>query len=113
MPRMRLRYLVLTLTGSAQQVSTSNVAVRSVSLQPGAANAAPVYVGDSTVTAAAYGVRLPAAAAGEPPAPFTIEGIGDKEYSSIEGMPLSAVWVIGTNTEKLHVSYVAAERGDP
>lgn len=98
-----IRHHVLTLTGSAQALSSIadalKLRIRTISLQPGGGNANPVYVGDAltTVTSSSYGVRLEAAATGVPPAPFVLgefaPGWGD----------LSEIVVLGTNTEKLHV----------
>jgi hypothetical protein len=71
-----------------------------VSLQPGAANAAPVYLGDADVSATAYAVRLAAAVAGIPPAPYIVEGYDTGPFR------LSDFWVRGADTETLHIGIV-------
>lgn len=98
-----IRAHVLTLTGSAQSLSTLsdalNASIRTISLQPGGGNAAPIYVGDAvnTPSAASHGVRLEAAAATIPPAPFVLG-----EFAP-GWCKLSDFQVIGANTEKLHI----------
>jgi hypothetical protein len=94
----------LTLTGSAQALSSvlTNAALdlpfQSLHLQPDGANANPVYVGtSSSVSSSSHGVRLPAAAGGVPPAPYIFEFSGEGR------LRLSAFYVLGTNTEKLHI----------
>jgi len=95
----------LTLNGSAQQLSTvlSNAARddipwQQLHIQPDAANANPVYVGTaSTVSSSSHGVRLPAASGGVPPAPYIFEAVGQGQ------LRLSALYVLGTNAEKLHI----------
>ena len=73
---MAVAHYVLTLSGSAQALSSvtspTTASIRTVALQPGAANSNPVYVGASGVSSTVYGARLPAAAAGEPPAPMML-----------------------------------------
>jgi hypothetical protein len=99
------RSLVLTLTGSAQRLTTalglrSETTLRVICLQPGAANAAPVYLGGSAVSASVYGVRLEAAESGVPPAPFLLGEFTDGTVH------LEDWYVLGANTETLHVFLV-------
>lgn len=95
---------VVTLDGTAQQLALAidmpGVRIRSISMQPGAANAAAVFVGGPGVTASDYGVRLPASAAGVPAAPYVVE-------DSDESTRMDDWYVIGTDTEKLHLLVVA------
>lgn len=97
-------HYVLTLSGSAQALSSASGsppdrAVRTVSLQPGASNAAAVYVGDADVSDSDYGVRLEAASGGVPPAPFML----GETQSQVGHFKLSDLYVLGSNTEKLHL----------
>jgi hypothetical protein len=98
-----IRAHVLTLNGSAQSLSTLSDAlpysIRTISLQPGGANAAPIYVGDAITTpsASSHGVRLEAATATIPPAPFVLGEFAPGWCT------LADFRVIGANTEKLHI----------
>jgi hypothetical protein len=97
----------LTLTGSAQALSTATSAsaatVRTVTIQQDPANTHVAYVGaSSALTSAAWGVRLPAPVAGEPAAPFML---GDTQ-SQHGHFKLSDVYVLGTAAEKLHLLVV-------
>jgi hypothetical protein len=96
-----IRHHVLTLTGSAQRLSTVTGAelpkIRTVSIQPAGANANPSYIGASGVSSTDYGVRMEAGAAGVPPAPFVL-GEFANGWASLDDF-----YVIGTNTEKLHI----------
>lgn len=95
---------VLTLNGSAQQLSAelglAGVRVKMLSLQAGAANAAPFYIGGPLVSASVYGVRVPIPVTNIPAAPFMIED--DDESTSMDDW-----WVIGTNTEVVHCLIIA------
>ena len=103
---MAVAQYVLTLTGSAQALSAATNAttatVRTVSLQPGVANANPIYIGDANVSSSAYGIRLPAPVASEPPAPVIL-GETQSQHGHFK---LADVYVIGTNTEKVHLLVV-------
>jgi hypothetical protein len=103
---MAVAHYVLTLTGSAQALSTVSGAtvdtVRTVSMQPGTANANPVYVGASGVSSTVFGVRLEVPVTNIPPAPFML----GETQSQIGHFKLSDVYVIGTNAEKLHLLVV-------
>lgn len=100
-----MKDFTLTLNGSAQQLSSvlasadrDNIPFQSLHIQPDAANANPVYVGTtSSVSSTTHGVRLPAASGGVPPAPYVFEAQGQGQ------LRLSALYVIGTNAEKLHI----------
>jgi hypothetical protein len=97
---------VLTLTGSAQALSTasgaSSNAIRTVSIQPGTANANPVFIGDVNVSDTVYGIRIPASVTNEPPAPIIL----GETQSQVGHFKLSDVYVRGTNTEKVHLLVV-------
>jgi len=91
-------HVVFTLDGNAQQLKTSdaiNFPIRAISIQPGGANASPVYIGGAAVSATVYGVSLPASAAGVPPAPFLIDGL---QGGAIQ---LGDFYVIGAVGEKV------------
>lgn len=99
----RVQDFVLTLDGTAQRLSSLyasadlDVPVQVVMLQADGANANPIFVGGSgAVTTSAWGFRIEKATATVPPVPVII---------AVERMAirLSDLWVIGTNTEKLHV----------
>lgn len=111
MAATRAEHFVVTLTGAAQRLATeiplidADVPVRVFSLQPGAANANPVYLGASGVSATDYGVRMPAAAAGVPPAPFLLGEFDDGTLN------LGDLYVIGTADEKLHALVIRAVWG--
>src|SRR5258706_9711876 len=100
---------VLTLTGAAQQLHPAvGVLLQDdralwLSLQPDTANANPVYIGNSATTTAANSfVRLEAATATVPPAPWQIsETIPGQSVTSV-ALRLSDLYVFGTNGEKLH-----------
>lgn len=105
------KHFVLTLDGNVQSLLSlianaiaggpTDIAMITLTLQPGGANANPIFVGSAAdITSSDYGYRLEAAAAGVPPAPFVLEftrGV----------MRLSQIYVKGTATETLHVSVVA------
>ncbi len=105
----------LTLTGAVQRLSDvfgaapniaparDDIPVLSVALQPGAANSGAVYVGSTpaTLSSAAYGVRLPAAVAGIPSAPFQLEPAGQGGP-----MKISDFYVLGTANDTLHLLVV-------
>lgn len=96
-----IRHHVLTMTGSAQQLSSVtgalNLGIRTISLQPAGANAAACYVGAAGVSNTDYGVRLEAGAAGVPPAPFVLG-----EFPT-GWLKMEDLYVNGANTEKLHI----------
>jgi hypothetical protein len=105
---MPFRQYVLTLSGSAQQLSTvfaaaekeSNAdgpAIIGLSLQPSSSNANPVYVGSSAVAANVHAVRLSSATSGVPPAPWL------REYAGSLPIKLGDYYAIGTSGEKLHI----------
>jgi hypothetical protein len=97
---------VITLNGSAQQVSAAlglpaGSHVRDLSLQPDSANASAVAIGhDSTLTTANCGTLLPAASGGVPPPPYIRDGFEDGTAS------LDEFYVRGTNGEKVHVDVI-------
>lgn len=105
---------VVTLNGAVQQLHTAlgvlaqNDMVIWLSLQPGSANANPVYVGSTDATTSSnYFVRLEAAAATVPPAPWQIsEAMPNQSVTSLS-LRLEDLFVIGTNAEKLHVGWIS------
>ena len=101
MAQPRKVVVVVTLAGTAEQLSSglpNGLKLRAWSMQPGVLNANPIFLGgDNTVNATAYGVRLPKATAGEPPAPYMEEGFDDGTVA------VEDVWVFGTSGEKLHL----------
>lgn len=96
MAGVRSQHFVVVLAGTAEALPTGGK-VRWISLQPGAANANPVFVGGQTVSSTSYGTRLPVASGGVPPPPHIIAEFADGSVS------LEELFVIGTAAEKLHV----------
>lgn len=103
-----IRHYVLTLTGSAQRLSSvladmrDDLPVRAITLQPDGGNANPIYVGGyetGALSSSNYGFRLEIGAAGVPPAPFVLDPANAP-------MKLSDWYVLGTNTQKLTVLVV-------
>lgn len=103
---MSVRDFTLTLNGAAQRLSTvlavtepggsRDEAYRQLMLQADPANAAAVYVGSSNaVSAASHGFSLDPTQATAP-----VLVIGPFETGPVK---LSEIWVLGTNTEKLHI----------
>lgn len=104
-------HFTLTLTASAQQLSTAAGTtkvgpLKQLILQADGANANPVYVGGyglnaelAAVSSSAYGFRIEKATTGIPPAPTVIEAVNTS---------LGDWQVIGTNAEKLHVTCITA-----
>lgn len=82
----------LTLTGSAQALSTSLAAVK-IFLTAPAANAAVLYIGDSSV-ALGRGIEI---------AKGTTFTISDENGGFLD---LATTYVIGTAADKLSVSYL-------
>lgn len=105
----RINHYVLTLTGSAQLLSTvlgssaEDISLRGLWLQPNAANVNLIYLGGSTstVTSSNYGVRLETPASSIPPPPFNP---GELDTAP---MKLSDFYVLGTGPDKLHILTVA------
>jgi hypothetical protein len=94
---------VVTLSGSAQQLSAVlgfDERVRRIRLQPDTGNSNPCYFGGATIDGTNRGMRIPAPIAAEPPAPYVEEGFQPGEVS------LSDLYVIGTSTQKLRVSWI-------
>ncbi len=101
---------VLTLDGNAQQLSSvladptdtraQDIGLRTLTLQGGESNANAIFLGNESVTAALYWIRLPAASAGVPGAPLIL---GEHEAGP---MRLSDWFVIGTDGETLHIGTV-------
>lgn len=100
-----MKDFTLTLNGSAQQLSgvlanadRDNIPWQQLHIQPDSLNANPIYVGTTSgVSSSSHGVRLPAPAGGVAPAPYIFEAVGQQQ------LRLSAIYVIGTNGEKLHI----------
>lgn len=105
---MRLHHFAVTLTGSAQPITTDKALIGYyVSLQPYEGNSDPVYVGGiadatktQTVSATVYGIRLPAPDASGNGAPYPLD-----PWKQGLQVVLNDVWVLGTNAEVLLVSY--------
>lgn len=99
---VKLYQTVVTLTGGVpeQLPSSPSGGLRWVSFQPGAANANPIFMGGSSVSSTTYGVRLPSADGGVPPAPYIIGEFNDGSIA------LSDFYVFGTAGEKLHILYL-------
>jgi hypothetical protein len=104
-----IKHYTVTLNGSVQRLSDylttpavihgQDVLVNNLVLQPGGANAAPVYVGGhGAITSDDHLFSLPAGAAGVPPAPFMWELAGRQVRPS-------DIYVLGTNTEKLRFGF--------
>lgn len=91
----------ITLTGAAQQLSAGLTEAQAAQpyeqllLQADDGNSNPVYVGgDSTVTAAAHGLRIPLPPANVPEIPVELSGA--KIF-------LRDLWAIGTADELLNI----------
>lgn len=106
---MSLKHHVLTLDGTVQRLSDvlavseisgiDDVPLRTISLQPRGTNDNPTFVGAADpVTATDYGVRLEAGDTGVPPAPFILG-----EHDMGGPLRLSNFYVLGTDTEHLHI----------
>lgn len=104
----------LTLTGAAQQLSVALLAAnyalgrngdemeRDLWLQPDGANSGIIYVGGtqgsgSNTSSTNYGFRLEKPVSTIPQAPFSFNSF----YQGT--ITLGAIWVFGTNGDKLHV----------
>jgi len=106
-----IKHYVLTLNGSAQQLNTAldsgyqgpgsaqDQLVASIIIQPDGANTGIIYVGDSDVSSSDYGFRLEIPVSTVPPAPFIFELAG-------KFIRPSHIWVLGTSTDKLHMTLV-------
>lgn len=97
-----IRHHTLTMTGSAQQLSAAiadalPLPIRTISLQPYAANAAVAYVGGPGVSSTSYGVRLEIPVTSIPPAPFVL---GEFQTGWVK---LEDLYVNGANGEKLSI----------
>lgn len=95
----------ITLTGSAQRLVTSftdpapggadDPLCDEITIQAAPANANPAYIGgDAGVLSTDYGIFVPIPATSVPAAPIVLRG----------HLRPSMIWVIGTNTQKLHVT---------
>jgi hypothetical protein len=99
------RHYDLTLDGTAQSLSAVLAAgeddhpLLRVYLEGDDGNSNPIFVGaDNTVSATSYGTRLPAPAAAEP---LTER----RDFTGVK-LHLSDFWVLGTDTEVLHIFVV-------
>ena len=96
-----IRHHVLTLDGTAQQLSAVTGAlgfgIRTISLQPAGPNGNPIYLGGPAVSSTDFRVRMEAGTGGVPPAPFVLG-----EYPT-GWAQLAECYVIGTSTQKLHI----------
>lgn len=107
-----VRHFVLTLTtGTPKRLSdvlgaAEDSQMAGLWLQPRSTNAGAVYIGtDNTITSTSYGVRIPAASAGEPPAPFSLGDFsrGGTGHGSKSPIKLSELWALGTSGDFLHI----------
>jgi hypothetical protein len=105
-----VKHYVVTLDGNVQRLSTAlninqphgaaDMPAKVLTMQPGGANANPVFVGSrDDITSSDYGFRLEAANAGVPPAPFVLD-------LNTNSLRLSDLYVKGTSTEKLFLSVI-------
>lgn len=109
---MSIQHHVLTLDGAVQRLSDvltdrtsagrDDVPLRTISLQPRGTNGNPVFVGATSSTSSTdYGVRLEPGSASVPPAPFIL---GEHDVGG--PLRLSNFYVIGTDTQHLHIMTV-------
>jgi len=96
---MALHHLTVTITttGTSQQLQTAHQACWYVRIENEANNGA-LAIGDRNVTSTDYGTLLPAATT--PAASVIYQAVGNAE------MDLNSIWVNGTATNKLHVTYI-------
>ena len=94
---MQLRSLTVTLTASAQQITTDEIFCRQIFLQPDASNANPMYVGGENLTSS-NGMRLEGYDSdGLPSAPFPfVSGVDNP-------MPANRIYVLGTAADTVRV----------
>jgi hypothetical protein len=96
-----IRHHNLTLTGSAQQLSSIVGSlpnpIRTLSIQPDGANGNPVYLGGPGVSSSDYGVRMEAGATGVPPAPLVLGEFGSG------WVRLEELYVFGTAAQSIHL----------
>lgn len=102
-----MRHYVLTLDGTAQQLSSvlapddqqNRRPFRQVSFQARGTNSNPIFIGGpTTASATEYGVRVNAPAGGVPDAPILWGGYDTGPIK------LEEIFVFGTDTEILHVA---------
>ena len=106
---------LLTLTGSAQKLSTAtgtyaahgvtaaalgNLACHEIHMQPDGANSAVVKFGDAAVSSTLYAFSLPAGDTGDAPAPMIMGPHGG------EVIKLGDMYALGTAGEKVHIGLV-------
>lgn len=111
--------VTLTLTGAVQRLSDALASVSGVSadalaakdvtcqqihLQGDGGNGNPIYLGGSaaTLSTSVYGARIEKATSTVPPAPWTIQAPAEGN------LRCSDLYVLGTNTEKLHALLILA-----
>ena len=98
---MAFKQLTLTLTGSAQALTTAlaagieDVPVKQIGLQADSANANVVYFGDSAV-GTPYAVNIPVPVTSVPHGPLILD------FPVGANVRLSELYVKGTNTQKVH-----------
>ncbi len=102
-----LAHYTLTLTGSVQTLAAANgnvnLGVIALELQPDPANTHVVYVGGShaTLSSSNYGVCLEVPVSSIPQAPWSPGPPLPEGF-----LELREVCVLGTNTEKIHISAI-------
>jgi hypothetical protein len=106
---------LLTLTGSAQALSTStgtcaaykvtagalgNLSCKEIHIQPSGSNAESVKFGDANITTGLFAFQLPAGTSGEPPAPFVMGPFGNLPIH------LKDLYALGAAGETVHLGLV-------
>jgi hypothetical protein len=101
-----IRHYVVTVAATAAPLSdvlpntdpVNDKPLHSISMQAGAANANPVFIGGPGVSTTDYGVRIPAATGGVPDAPYI-----PSDFFRPGRNKLSDIFCIGTAGQKLHL----------
>lgn len=93
---MALHVLTVTLSGSAQQLTATVTPVRQIFFENDTGNA-DVKVGTSTLSSTVYGFIVEAG-------PSKPKSMGP--FSGDSPLGLQEIWVLGTDTQKLRVTYI-------
>lgn len=104
---MTLHHFVLTMSGSAQPITTNKLLSGTyVSVQQDPANTHVTYIGGynsggtQVVSSSDYGIVLPAPSGGVAPAPYPLD-----PWNKLSAILLNDIWVLGTAGEKLAITY--------